>query len=117
MITVGLLLGIFPLSSHQTEHWPSMMPLPLIVILLSFVNKIHCKVLSPQAAELVGAIILPSNCIFLCACQAEFINLCTMSFYGSVFRIRKVTFERFSYVWSVNFLLGLESCESCTFSK
>ena len=50
-------------SFHQTEPCPSIVPLPLIVIPSSFVNSIHCKRPDPQALELVGAMILPSNYI------------------------------------------------------
>ncbi|WRX21292.1 hypothetical protein QQP08_013779 [Theobroma cacao] len=50
-------------SFHQTEPCPSIVPLPLIVIPFSFVNSIHCNRPDPQAPELVGAMILPSNCV------------------------------------------------------
>lgn len=58
--SVGLTVGeLF----HHTEPCPSMMPCPLILIFVSFVNSIHWRRPDPQAWELVGAIILPSNCI------------------------------------------------------
>ncbi|PON84213.1 hypothetical protein TorRG33x02_199670 [Trema orientale] len=56
--SVGLYVGE---SFHQTEPCPSITPFPLTVILSSFVKSIHCKIPEPQDAELVGAIILPSN--------------------------------------------------------
>lgn len=40
-----------------------MIPLPLIVNPLRFLNSSHCKRPEPQGWELVGAMILPSNCM------------------------------------------------------
>lgn len=49
-------------SSHQTEPLPSIIPLPRIVIPLSFVNSIHHSRPDPQALAFVGAMIVPSSC-------------------------------------------------------
>lgn len=50
------------MSFHHTEPCPSIIPFPLMVIFVSFVNSIHCRIPEPQANKLVGAIILPSSC-------------------------------------------------------
>jgi hypothetical protein len=50
-----------------------MIPFPLIVILFSLVNSIHCKVPEPQAEELVGAMILPSS--YMCFNEHNRLNI------------------------------------------
>ena len=52
-------------SCHQTEPFPSITPLPWIVIPLSFVISIHHSRPEPQALAFVGAIIVPSSCKIL----------------------------------------------------
>lgn len=48
---------------HQTEPCPSIIPLPLNVNSVTFLNSIQCGIPEPQELESVGAIILPSNCM------------------------------------------------------